>query len=277
MTVTLKNDTGSSSTDMITKDGTLIGSGDADVIVHFTVDGSPIADTTTADASGNWKFTPTGLTDGLHTIVASETDAAGNTGTASLTFELDTVAPIDVIASVELNKKGSFTFTGTAEANSTVKMYDGSMLLGSTSPDSTGQWKFTTENLASTVHNFTSTAMDVAGNVGQSTGAAIYGTNGNNIIVSSSGSDILTGDGGTDKFVFSGTTFGKDIVTDFAAKGANHDIVEFGHGAFANFADVLGHATEVGKDVVIAYDQDNTVTLVGVHLNQLTAQDFIIV
>ena len=149
--------------------------GGRDVIVHFTVDSSPISDTTTADASGNWKFTPTGLTDGLHTIVVSETDAAGNTGTASLTFELDTVAPIDAIASVELNKKGSFTFTGTAEANSTVKMYDGSMLLGSTSPDSTGQWKFTTENLASTVHNFTSTATDVAGNVGESTGAAIYG------------------------------------------------------------------------------------------------------
>ena len=74
-----------------------------------------------------------------------------------------------------------------------------------------------------------------------------------------------------------GPIFGKDIVTDFAAKGSNHDIVEFGHAAFANFADVLGHATEVGKDVVIAYDPNNTVTLVGVHLNQLTAQDFIIV
>ena len=103
------------------------------------------------------------------------------------------------------------------------------------------------------------------------------GTNGNNIIVSSSGSDLLTGGGGTDTFVFSGRTFGKDVVTDFAAKGANHDIVEFGHDAFANFADILGHATEVGKDVVIAYDHNNTVTLVGVHLNQLTAQDFIIV
>src|SRR5258705_358380 len=178
VTAALKNDTGSSSTDLVTKDGTLVGSGDADVIVHFTLDSTPISDTTTADAGGNWTFIPTGLSDSLDTFVVSETDEAGNTVTASLTFELDTVAPIDVIASVELNKTGSFTFTGTAEATSTVKMYDGSMLLGSTSSDSTGQWKFTTENLPSTAHNFTSTATDAAGNVGPSTGAAIYGTNG---------------------------------------------------------------------------------------------------
>ena len=46
-----------------------------------------------ADANGAWIFTPTGLADGVHTIVASETDTAGNTGTASLTITLDTIAP----------------------------------------------------------------------------------------------------------------------------------------------------------------------------------------
>ena len=261
VTERLNNDTGRLATDNITKDATLTGSGDAGAVVHFTVDGSLIAATATADSNGDWSFTPTGLSDGQHTIVASETDVAGNTGTASLTFELDTVAPIDVITSVGLNKKGSsFTFTGTAEANSTVKMYDGSALLGSTSSDSTGQWKFTTENLPTTVHIFTSTAADVAGNVGQNAGAAIYGTNGNNIIVSTSGSDILTGGGGTNTFVFSGTNFGKDVVTDFAAKGAKHDILEFGRDAFANFADLIRHATEVGKDVVIAHDPNDTAT-----------------
>src|SRR6202043_3506580 len=36
---------------------------------------------------------PVGLSEGVHTIVASETDVAGNTGTASLIFTLDTVTP----------------------------------------------------------------------------------------------------------------------------------------------------------------------------------------
>ena len=57
------------------------------------IDGAPAATTVTADAQGAWSFTPAGLTDGSHTIVASQTDALGNTGTASLSFMLDTTAP----------------------------------------------------------------------------------------------------------------------------------------------------------------------------------------
>jgi hypothetical protein len=56
--------------------------------VHFTIDGSPIAATVTANAQGGWSFTPTGLADGPHTIVASQTDTFGNTGTAALSFIL---------------------------------------------------------------------------------------------------------------------------------------------------------------------------------------------
>src|SRR5437588_624021 len=36
---------------------------------------------------------PTGLTNGIHTIAASETDTAGNAASASVTFTLDTIAP----------------------------------------------------------------------------------------------------------------------------------------------------------------------------------------
>ena len=57
------------------------------------IDGAPAAATVTADDQGAWSFTPTGLADGEHTIVASQTDSLGNTGTASLSFTLDTTAP----------------------------------------------------------------------------------------------------------------------------------------------------------------------------------------
>ena len=49
--------------------------------------------------TGAWSFTPSGLVDGAHTIVASQTDAFGNTGTASLSFTLDTTAPVVAISS----------------------------------------------------------------------------------------------------------------------------------------------------------------------------------
>jgi len=60
--------------------------------VHFTIDGTAVLATVTANAQGAWSFTPSGLADGAHTIVASQTDAFGNTGSASLTFTLDTTA-----------------------------------------------------------------------------------------------------------------------------------------------------------------------------------------
>jgi Bacterial Ig-like domain (group 1)/Bacterial Ig-like domain/FG-GAP-like repeat len=88
----LANDTGLSSADSITNDATITGSGDANAVVHFVVDGNAVAETTTANASGSWTYSPAGLLGGYHTVVASETDAAGNTGTATLTFDVDTTA-----------------------------------------------------------------------------------------------------------------------------------------------------------------------------------------
>jgi VCBS repeat-containing protein len=85
------SDTGASSTDKITSNASMIGWGDPNAVVTFT-EGATVLGTATADTTGVWTFTPTGLADGSHTIVASETDVAGNTGTASLTFTLDTTA-----------------------------------------------------------------------------------------------------------------------------------------------------------------------------------------
>ena len=90
VTAALAHDTGTSATDKITADPALIGAGDPNATVHFTIDGTPNAATVTADAAGAWRYTPAGLADGVHTIVASETDAAGQTGISSLTFRLDT-------------------------------------------------------------------------------------------------------------------------------------------------------------------------------------------
>ena len=208
----------------------------------------------------------------------SETDAAGNTGTASLMFTLDTTPPIGQITSDILNKNNSFTISGTSEKGAAVKIFDGASLLGSTVPDANGHWVFTTQSLSSSsVHTFTSTATDVAGNVGQSTGAAIYGTASNDTLYSTSGNDILTGGSGADTFVFSKAAFGKDTITDFASTGASHDVLQFDHSIFATNAAALAHATQVGSDALVAYDAADTITLVGVNLHQLSANDFHII
>ncbi|MCK1288986.1 hypothetical protein IVB41_34350, partial [Bradyrhizobium sp. 44] len=105
----LTSDTGSSALDQITSNAALTGTGLANTTVHFTIDGTLIATTSLADGSGNWAFTPSGLADGLHTIVASQTDTFGNTGSASLILTLDTAAPSEALAITAINQD-----TGTA-------------------------------------------------------------------------------------------------------------------------------------------------------------------
>ena len=107
VTARLAFDTGTS-TDIITSNNaTLSGTGLANTVVNFTIDGSPIASTVMADANGAWSFTPSGLADGAHTIVASQTDTFGNTGAASLSFTLDTTAPSGGTPSLEASDTGS--------------------------------------------------------------------------------------------------------------------------------------------------------------------------
>ena len=90
--------------------------------------------------------------------------------------------------------------------------------------------------------------------------------------------DVLKGNAGADTFVFK-PNFGRDIVADFASTagaGANHDVLEF-QGVFANAQAALDAAVDVGNDVLITLDANNSVTLTGIHKADLALSDFHIV
>lgn len=99
------------------------------------------------------------------------------------------------------------------------------------------------------------------------------GDSGDDTLNGGAGNDVLTGDSGDDRFVFSGA-FGRDRVTDFNTRD---DVIQLDRSQFASFADVLGHARQVGGDVVITYDADNTITLMDVRLSSLGSNDFLFV
>ena len=92
VTIQLAKDTGWSSAGGVTSNDTLTGTGDPNATVTIT-SGAATLGTTTANASGGWSFTPTGLADGSYTVTASETNSIGP-GSASLSFTLDTSIPI---------------------------------------------------------------------------------------------------------------------------------------------------------------------------------------
>ena len=136
-----------------------------------------------ANGSGAWSYTTAALANGVHSLTATATDAAGNTGTAStaLAVTIDTSAPgAPTIASFStdsgvvgdhITNDNTLTLAGTAEASSTVKVYDGATLLGSAVANGTGAWTYTTAALANGAHNLTATATDAAGNTGPASSA----------------------------------------------------------------------------------------------------------
>ena len=103
----------------------------------------------------------------------------------------------------------------------------------------------------------------------------LEGMGGNDRIAGLGGNDTLTGGVGDDTFVF-GPNFGKDVVLDFTAGGTD-DSLEIDHTVFADTNAVLAASHQVGADVVITVDADDSITLKNVILGNLTASDFHIV
>ena len=170
--------------DGITNDNTLTLTGTAQANSTVRVyDGATLLGTVTANGSGAWSFTTATLADGAHSFTATATDAAGNTSAASsaLSVTIDSGAPAaPAIASLStdsgiagdgITNDNTLTLTGTAQANSTVRLYDGATLLGTVTPNGSGAWSFTTATLADGAHSFTATATDAAGNTSAASSA----------------------------------------------------------------------------------------------------------
>ncbi|HBO1233377.1 TPA: BapA prefix-like domain-containing protein, partial [Pseudomonas aeruginosa] len=122
--------------------------------------GNPIGQTT-ADANGNWSFTPsTPLPDGTVVNVVAR-DAAGNVSSpASVT--VDAVAP----ATPTVDPSNGTTLSGTAEPGSSVTLTDGNgNPIGQVTADGSGNWTFTPSTPLPNGTVVNATATDPSGNV----------------------------------------------------------------------------------------------------------------
>ncbi len=182
--MTAGTDSGASSTDDTTSNTTPTFTGTAEAgstVKLYDTDGTTLLGTTTADGAGAWSITSSALVAGVHSLTVKATDAAGNTSAASiaLSVTIDATAPSapsapDMAAGSDTGSSSTDdttstttpTFTGTAEAGSTVKLYDtdGTTLLGTTTADGTGAWSITSSALVAGVHSLTVKATDAAGN-----------------------------------------------------------------------------------------------------------------
>jgi hypothetical protein len=164
----------------VTTNPTITGTATDNVAVtslKASVDGGT-AQTVTVGTGGSFSFTPTlatdGSADGKHTVVFTATDAASNNSTpVTVTFHLDTTAPVVMISSPTDNQTTAAnpTISGTATDNQTVASLNASVD-GATAQTVTvgagGSFTFTptlaTDGSADGQHTVTFTATDAAGN-----------------------------------------------------------------------------------------------------------------
>ena len=168
-----------------TNDTVLVIAGTAEANSTVTLyNGNTSLGTASANGSGAWSFTTATLSNGsTYSFNATATDAAGNGSAASAnyTVTVDTAAPAAPVISTITDDVSPLTGTiasggstndtvlvlaGTAEANSTVTLYNGSTSLGTASANGFGAWSFTTATLSNgSTYSFNATATDAAGNV----------------------------------------------------------------------------------------------------------------
>ena len=184
------------------------GSGTNALVFNYTVgatgSGQDAADLATAAASA--------LTLNGGTIKDAAGNAAVLTGANNVnpagTLQIDTTAPtVPTIISIALGGAGGnhWVSTGTAEANSTVAIFEGNAQLATVTASVSGSWSYTTTGSVtnSSTCTFTANASDAAGNTSASSAAWIEGTVGNDTFAFASeaslvASGAVNGNGGAD-------------------------------------------------------------------------------
>jgi hypothetical protein len=169
------------------------------------------------------------------------------------------------------------TLSGTAEASSSLSVFDGTKLIGTVAVASDGTWSLQTKVKDNAIHSFTETSTDLAGNSASSAGVTLYSAASNKALIGGLGDDVLiggphdtlTGGVGTDTLVFN-PNFGKETVKDY---NVNQDVLAFSHTLFTNdtASQVLSQTHDSKAGAVIVADAHDTITLVGVTVAQLQA------
>ncbi len=140
----------------------------------------------TSDGQGHWTAAYTIVSGTINTVAnrnvsvtATNIDSLSTTTADSTNATVDNSAPAapasPVLAAASdsgwsnadaITRATTPTFGGTAEARSTVRLYEGATLLATTTANSAGTWSVATSVLGAGSHGITATATDAAGNTG---------------------------------------------------------------------------------------------------------------
>ena len=166
----------------------------AGTTVTVTVAGQTL--TTSVQSGGGWNVTATTLANGTRDVVASVTDAAGNTGDATQSLTTDSSAPTVTITggATKLTNDATPTIVGTSDAATATEVtvtIAGQIL---TTTVQSGAWTVTAALTANGTHNVVVSIQDIAGNLGSATQSLTIDTVPPTMTISGP-SSVLTNDG----------------------------------------------------------------------------------
>ncbi len=271
-TVALLNDTGSLATDKLTNSALLsLNTAASDVTRTYSVDSGTASGTYTA---------PT--TDGSHTVVVTDTDTAGNTSTASLTFTLDkTIAKPTAALTNDTGSSLTDMITSSALLTLSAKAGDVTRTYSVDSGTASGTYTAPTVNGS---HTVVVTDTDTAGNTTSSTTltftldtaaptAAVTRTGTDALAQNASGSLTITFDATVTGFTVAdlvdakGGTFA-NLVTSDAGTTWTVDFTpnpdKLGPASItvlnASYADIAGNSGSASAALAVSYFANTTAT-----------------
>jgi uncharacterized delta-60 repeat protein len=148
--------------------------------------GAPLVMSPSVAEDGSWTQTVPHLTDGVYTLIATQSDSAGNTGTATTRrFRVDTVNPAVSLDAIPDTKDSTPELTGSAAGATgtgipsadaptvTVRIYSGNAAMGApeqtfSGPRTLNTWTGSSPTLAPGIYTAQATQTDAAGNTGTS-------------------------------------------------------------------------------------------------------------
>ncbi|WP_461331569.1 beta strand repeat-containing protein [Bradyrhizobium huanghuaihaiense] len=178
----IATDSGTSSTDFITNDTTLTASGTNSALgsgekIQISSNGGANWADVTQNTGTTWSYVDPTTHSTSFTYQVRVVDTAGNVGnTDTQAVTIDTAVGLPVITGFttdtgtvgdHITSDTSLTINGTAEANSTVTVFQNGVSIGTTTADGLGNWSKVDSNVLvnGTTYQFTARQTDVAGNV----------------------------------------------------------------------------------------------------------------
>ncbi|WP_276576854.1 S8 family serine peptidase [Bradyrhizobium sp. 1] len=230
-TLTLAHDSGASSTDHITSNATIaVVAAPAGETLAYTVDGSVVA-----------SYDPAGLTQGVHHVSVTQTNAAGYVSAAGeIDFTYDTVAPGLALAAptgpiITDRPTEIFGTAGLEDSGRTVQISEGGSVLGTAIVGSDGSWHADVMLHGVGDHTLVASATDLAGNTDQLSTTLAAAANG----LPTAGGDHLTAREHTPLVTSAADLLANDTDPD----GDTLNLVSVGHATHGNVVFDAAHET----------------------------------